>query len=46
MINLDNHRLDEQELDKIKKILLCKGQIIGEDLLLEKLKTLSPLTQE
>ena len=27
-------RRDLNDLDKIKKLILCKGQIIGEDLLL------------
>ena len=44
MMKLDT-RITEAP-DKIKKLLLCKGQIIGEDLLLEKIKTLAPIVKD
>ena len=44
MMKLDT-RITEAP-DKIKKLLLCKGQIIGEDLLLEKIKTLAPIIKD
>ena len=48
MMKLDNNNAEKkaEAPEKIKKLLLCKGQIFGEDLLLEKIKTLAPVIKD